>query len=36
MLYEVYRPTRWAEVIDQEKAMARIEQLRRHGLAGRT
>lgn len=34
-LHEQYRPRTWAEVVGQEKVLARIEQLRRRGLGGR-
>lgn len=35
-LFEQYRPKQWSEVIGQEKVLAKIEQLRRRGLAGRS
>ncbi|MEZ6051264.1 MAG: adenylyl-sulfate kinase [Planctomycetaceae bacterium] len=35
-LHEQYRPTIWADVIGQEKALARIERLRPRGLGGRS
>jgi len=34
-LYEQYRPSRWSDVVGQEKALAKIEVLRRRGLEGR-
>ena len=34
-LFEQYRPRTWAELIGQEKAVAKIDVLRRRGLAGR-
>lgn len=34
-LHEEHRPKSWAEVVGQDKALARIEVLRRRGLAGR-
>jgi len=34
-LFEQYRPKSWNDVIAQEKIIARIDQLRRRGLAGR-
>lgn len=34
-LHEQYRPRTWADVIGQQKALERIETLRRRGLAGR-
>jgi len=34
-LCEQYRPNSWADVIGQDKALARIEALRPRGLAGR-
>ena len=34
-LHEQYRPQRFEEVVGQDKAIARIETLRRRGLAGR-
>jgi DNA polymerase-3 subunit gamma/tau len=34
-LHEQYRPKQWREVVGQEKAIAKIEVLRRRGLAGR-
>jgi replication-associated recombination protein RarA len=34
-LHEQYRPKTWAEVVGQEKAMAKINALRPRGLAGR-
>lgn len=34
-LYEQYRPSDWSEVIGQDKALAKLETLRRRGLAGR-
>lgn len=34
-LHEQYRPTTWGEVLSQDKAIARIDTLRRRGLAGR-
>jgi replication-associated recombination protein RarA len=35
-LHEQYRPSAWSEVAGQDKAIARIDRLRRRGLAGRT
>ena len=34
-LHEQYRPARWPEVVGQDKVLARIETLRKRGLAGR-
>ena len=34
-LFEQYRPTVWADVIGQGKAIAKIDAIRRRGLAGR-
>ncbi len=34
-LQEQYRPTSWTEVVGQEKVLAKIERLRKRGLAGR-
>ena len=34
-LYEQYRPRQWSDVVGQDKALAKIETLRRRGLAGR-
>ena len=34
-LYEQYRPQGWAEVVGQEKVLAKIDRLRSRGLAGR-
>ena len=34
-LHEQYRPQRFEEVVGQDKALARIDRLRRRGLAGR-
>ena len=34
-LYEQYRPRQWADVVGQEKALAKIDRLRPRGLAGR-
>jgi replication-associated recombination protein RarA len=34
-LHEQYRPRTWAEVVGQDKALARIETLRKRGLGGR-
>jgi DNA polymerase-3 subunit gamma/tau len=34
-LYEKYRPKSWSEVIGQDKVIARINQLKQRGLAGR-
>ncbi len=34
-LYEQYRPTAWADVVGQDKALAKIDRLRARGLAGR-
>jgi hypothetical protein len=34
-LHEQYRPKTWAEVVGQEKAIAKINALRPRGLAGR-
>ncbi len=35
-LHEQYRPRQWSEVIGQDKALERIEQLRKRGLSGRS
>lgn len=35
-LHEQYRPRVWAEVIGQDKVLARIDALRRRGLGGRS
>jgi replication-associated recombination protein RarA len=35
-LHEQCRPRQWSEVVGQEKALERIEQLRKRGLAGRS
>ncbi len=34
-LYEQYRPATWADYVGQEKAVAKVDVLRRRGLAGR-
>jgi replication-associated recombination protein RarA len=34
-LFEAYRPKAWSEVVGQDKIIARVDQLRRRGLAGR-
>lgn len=34
-LYEQYRPKTWAEVVGQDKALAKLATLRKRGLAGR-
>ena len=34
-LHEQYRPKSWSDVVGQEKAIGRIEALRKRGLAGR-
>ena len=34
-LYEQYRPTAWAELVGQDKVVAKIDRLRARGLAGR-
>jgi DNA polymerase III gamma/tau subunit len=34
-LHEQYRPTAWTDVVAQDKALTRIEQLRPRGLGGR-
>ena len=34
-LFEQYRPTEWGKVLAQGKVIARIDQLRKRGLAGR-
>jgi len=34
-LYEEYRPQNWAEVVGQDKVLAKIGRLRSRGLAGR-
>src|SRR4051812_16849702 len=34
-LFEQYRPASWAEVVGQDKALAKIETLRKRGLGGR-
>ncbi len=35
MLTETYRPCAWSDVVGQDKTLARIEALRKRGLAGR-
>ncbi len=35
-LHEEYRPTAWSELIGQDKAVAKIDRLRKRGLAGRS
>ncbi len=35
-LHEQYRPSAWSDVIGQDKALARIETLRKRGLGGRS
>lgn len=34
-LFEQYRPRQWSEVVGQDKALAKIDVLRRRGLSGR-
>ena len=34
-LHEQYRPRTWSEVVGQDKVLAKIERLRKRGLAGR-
>ena len=34
-LYEQYRPTTWSEVLGQDKILAKLDRLRKRGLAGR-
>ena len=34
-LYEQYRPQTWAEVVGQDKVLAKIDRLRSRSLAGR-
>ena len=34
-LFEQYRPRAWSEVFGQDKAIAKLSQLRRRGLSGR-
>ncbi len=34
-LHEQYRPNRWADVVGQDKALARIQAVAKRGLAGR-
>jgi DNA polymerase III subunit gamma/tau len=34
-LYEQYRPQSWGEVIGQDKAIQKIEAMKRRGLGGR-
>ena len=34
-LYEQYRPATWADYVGQDKAVAKVDVLRRRGLAGR-
>ena len=34
-LHEQYRPRCWSEVVGQDKVLAKIERLRKRGLAGR-
>ena len=36
MLYEKYRPATWADVVGQDKAIKRIDTIRKRGLGGRT
>ncbi len=35
-LYEQYRPTSWADVIGQDKAVSKIKAVARRGIGGRT
>ena len=35
-LHDQYRPKDWSEVVGQDKALAKIETLRRRGLGGRS
>jgi DNA polymerase III gamma/tau subunit len=35
-LHEQYRPTTWADVVGQDKTLAKIDRLRARGLAGRS
>ena len=35
-LHEQYRPQKWSDVVGQDKVIAKIEALRKRGLAGRT
>lgn len=35
-LHEQYRPTTWAEIVSQDKVLARVGKLRKRGLAGRS
>jgi DNA polymerase III gamma/tau subunit len=35
-LHEQYRPRSWSEVVGQDKILAKIERLRKRGLAGRS
>ena len=34
-LHEQYRPTKWSDVVGQDKIVARIQALAKRGLAGR-
>jgi len=34
-LHEQYRPASWPEVVGQDKVLAKIQTLRKRGLAGR-
>ncbi len=34
-LHEQYRPSTWSEVVGQDKTLAKIDRLRKRGLAGR-
>ena len=34
-LHEQYRPSAWSDVVGQDKVIARIEAIRKRGLAGR-
>ena len=35
-LYEQYRPHSWSEVVGQDRALAKLERLRKRGLGGRS
>ncbi len=35
-LHEQFRPCQWSEVVGQDRALERIEQLRKRGLSGRS
>src|SRR5690349_20055174 len=35
MLHEQYRPTQWADVVGQDKVVAKVQALAKRGLSGR-